>query len=393
MAPDLNSVFLNTLTGSGYGNGAVGSDPALNAFSRTIGQNDYWKQAAAPIGAAKFNTSTWSPLTTGLVSGAQGFLSALLSGYGSNQEASQLDAVRQVLPQIRAGEDVPLPDGVNPEAYQGLKLSAAQDLFSSKQKIKDAVTQSLAEKGVAINADGTLDTSGLSAIKNAEDQAKVDAAGNKPLTRAQLGAAQDLAKTIGGIATLNSLDQKISGLEGDNSYLGGVQRYGESLLFPNSNSARYQDKVLPAAGEQLSKAFTGTGAAENVKRLITQLGLGFGADKDTLYTGTAAARQDAINTAAGLLDGLAAQVPDDKPLKVLGGQTLADMRLKLDQAKTKTLLDDSFITPTTSTSAATSVVPSAPDLAAAKADADVLRARGMDPKTIAATLRAKYGGN
>lgn len=122
---DMNSVFLNQLFGNQAG--VIGNDPSLNAFNRTIGQNDYWKLGGGTLGSAKFDTSTWNPATTAAVTGAQGFLSALLSGYGARQEAQQLDAVRAVLPQLRAGEDVALPDFVDPEAGAGLKLNITQE--------------------------------------------------------------------------------------------------------------------------------------------------------------------------------------------------------------------------------------------------------------------------
>ena len=122
--PDAQSAFLQSL----FANQGVGSDPALNAFEKTLGQNDYWKMAAAPILGAKFDTSTWNPATTLGVTAAQSFIGSLLHGYGAQQEAAQMDAVSKVLPQLYADpQSVALPAGVDPEAFAGLRAAAARE--------------------------------------------------------------------------------------------------------------------------------------------------------------------------------------------------------------------------------------------------------------------------
>jgi hypothetical protein len=95
----------------------------LATLRNTIAQNDMWRQAAAPILGARFDTSTWSPGTTVGVTAGQAFLGALLNGIGQRSEAAQLEKVAQVLPALYEDPgSVVVPDGVDREAFGILKL-------------------------------------------------------------------------------------------------------------------------------------------------------------------------------------------------------------------------------------------------------------------------------
>jgi hypothetical protein len=145
---DSSTAFLQSL----FANNGVGSDPALNAAQKTIAQNDYWRTAAAPILGAQFDRRTWTPTQSAGVSAAQSFIGSLLNSLGANSEAKQMQAISAVLPQIYENPSAVMrPEGVDPEAFAGLQVSATRDQFSQRQQL----AQALATKGVRINEDGS----------------------------------------------------------------------------------------------------------------------------------------------------------------------------------------------------------------------------------------------
>lgn len=122
-----------------FGATSSGADAAdIDAFKKTVSGNDYYRMAAAPIYGAKFNTSTWSPGETFATSLAQAFLGSALNAYGAHDEAQQLQAVAKVLPQLYSDPlNTAAPEGVDPEAFQGLKVSAL-----TKKAVQDAAMKS-----------------------------------------------------------------------------------------------------------------------------------------------------------------------------------------------------------------------------------------------------------
>lgn len=118
----MDEELLAQLFSSGI-NGAEAND--IGAFQNRIAANDYWKMAAAPVLGARFDNRTWSPGTTLGVSAGQAFLGAALNALGQRSEAAQLDKVASVLPQLYSNPNsVSVPEGVDPQAFGELKLSA-----------------------------------------------------------------------------------------------------------------------------------------------------------------------------------------------------------------------------------------------------------------------------
>lgn len=108
----------------GQGSGSNVSD--IGAFQNQIAQSDFYKQAAAPILGAKFNTSTWTPGQSFGVSAGQAFLGSLLGAIGDQYESRQLEKVASVLPDLYKDPlNVVTPEGVDAKAFANLKLNAA----------------------------------------------------------------------------------------------------------------------------------------------------------------------------------------------------------------------------------------------------------------------------
>lgn len=138
--PNPSDIFTQSLLGGGS---SLGGDPGLNAFERTLGQNDYWKIGGASLLTAPLNTSTWDPMTSLGAVATKNFLGALLAGYGQADEANQINKVNEILPQLYANPGaVSAPDGVNSEAFAGLKASAIRDVFTHQQALDKIEAQS-----------------------------------------------------------------------------------------------------------------------------------------------------------------------------------------------------------------------------------------------------------
>lgn len=151
MADDAQAAFLASLLGGG----STGADVAdLGAFQQSIAQNDIYSQLAQPIFQAQFNKSTWTPQQAGITNAIQAFTGTLLSQLGKNQQAAQVAAVNDILPQLYADPaSVALPEGVDPLAFGQLRSKAlarterarasqmakyAEDLWGLKLKGKEA---------------------------------------------------------------------------------------------------------------------------------------------------------------------------------------------------------------------------------------------------------------
>lgn len=122
--------------------GTKGAYADINQFEDILAKNNLWRRASAPLSAAKFDMSTWSPTEQIGVSAGQAFISALLNGLGQRSEANQMSLAAKVLPQLyRDPEAVAVPEGLDPEAFGALKLStikekAAQDFQKEELKTK-----------------------------------------------------------------------------------------------------------------------------------------------------------------------------------------------------------------------------------------------------------------
>lgn len=161
--PTSSEALAAFLNGSGV-SGNTGS-AEINAFKKTLAENDIYKQAAAPILAAKFDTSTWTPKQTLATTAAQSFIGALLNAYGQKQESNQLTQLATVLPSLYANPiDTNAPDGVDVGAFAGLKAAAIEDKAQTNERIR----QSLGEKGITIDNQGNI-ISDLFGASNAKE--------------------------------------------------------------------------------------------------------------------------------------------------------------------------------------------------------------------------------
>lgn len=97
----------------------------IGQFEKTVQANNIYRQIAAPILGAQFNTGTWNPWTAFAVSAGQGLLGTGLNQLAQNNEASQLEKVAAILPQLYQNPNaIAAPAGVDASAFGGLKLDA-----------------------------------------------------------------------------------------------------------------------------------------------------------------------------------------------------------------------------------------------------------------------------
>lgn len=269
---DLSQIFAQSLL-----TGGVGGDPALNAFEKTINQNNYWNMAAAPVLGMRFNTSTWNPGTTLAATAGQSFLGAMLQGLGAQSNARQIDAVTQRLPEIYAnpGSITSIP-GVDSEALAGLNVSAARENIlrgAKQQELQQSVIADLFGKRAAAALD--IEAAGPKAL--AQEKAKLDAMGltsggleNNPdspqgkalkaikeeedARRKEIGAipiAVSLQNTLASLPALETLakqDTKTSDIPFTYKLItgfdGGVVKDGERYMIQGGNSFVQQYKSM-----------------------------------------------------------------------------------------------------------------------------------------------------
>jgi hypothetical protein len=134
------------------GGGSQSSGSAdINAFNRTVAENNLWRQGAAPILGMKFDTSTWTPGQTLATGMGQAFLGSILSAIGQREEAVQAEKAAAVLPQLYEDPtSVVTPEGVDRGAFATLKMNsireAAKRKFSQQDQnadIKNSIARQL----------------------------------------------------------------------------------------------------------------------------------------------------------------------------------------------------------------------------------------------------------
>lgn len=154
----------------------------IDSFRKTLAANSMWRVAAQPVLNAQFNTATWTPGQIAGTAAGQAFLGAALNAIADRSEAAQMQKVASVLPSLYAKpENVEAPEGVDPEAFAGLKLSAmsrgqkgsaatlaklAQDLYGVGVAEKTAAAQ---EKG---KVEGRREAYGSMGMADPEDPAE-----------------------------------------------------------------------------------------------------------------------------------------------------------------------------------------------------------------------------
>lgn len=127
---DINPSILLSLFGGG------GADPSdIASFGASVRANDIFSQLAPQVGKFQFDRSNFSTGENVLASAGQAFLASALDRIGQNRAADQYAKVAQVLPSLYANpSSVAVPEGVDPEAFGALKLSAISRGAGSKQK-------------------------------------------------------------------------------------------------------------------------------------------------------------------------------------------------------------------------------------------------------------------
>jgi len=122
------------------------ADP-FDAFNSAVMQSDPYAEAAAPILGTQLNTKTWTPNQTFAGNAIQAFLGTALKGMALHDEAQQRAKVAEVLPALYANPtQVPTPLGVNSDAFNTLRLGAAQQNENTIEGIqKSAIGQLFAK--------------------------------------------------------------------------------------------------------------------------------------------------------------------------------------------------------------------------------------------------------
>lgn len=94
----------------------------LAAFQKSAADSNFMLNLGPGISNAKFDMRTWSPEMQAGTSFAQGFLGALLRGYGQQQVADQTKQAAALLPLLYSDpQSVQRPEGMDANAFQTLQ--------------------------------------------------------------------------------------------------------------------------------------------------------------------------------------------------------------------------------------------------------------------------------
>lgn len=119
-------------------------DPDLNAFKAIVAKNNLLDIASRSILGSKFDTSTWNPGTSFGVTAAQAFLGGMLKNLGAEQEGEQLAKAASVFPSLYKDPiNTPTPEGIDPEAFGGLRLAALKSNEDKTSNINSALFKEL----------------------------------------------------------------------------------------------------------------------------------------------------------------------------------------------------------------------------------------------------------
>lgn len=348
------------------GSGAATSGPDINNFIKTAGANDVYNQIAGPILGAKFNSSTWTPMQSGLTSAIQTFLGTVLSGLGNQDVTNQLSKVAQVMPTLQAHpEQVGIPDGVDPTAFNALKIAAMNKNDTTAQEIKKALA---INEGVNYDpSTGTVtpitDQSGIGNVFTTKDNtAAIAKAANAKASPLNAKLTQNMTDIASAIGQINSAQDLVSKFPGGDGWLGGTENalLAASPLGIGANSlpAQYQ-RQLPTLAQIISKANSGS----------PRLSAGNGANKSTILGALSQAPGEGSSTLLDALGSPKASLLDEyqnniNSLKDAGypQSAIDNYTQALEGLKNGTTMDHSWLTP----QATASSDPAAPFRAAAQ---------------------------
>lgn len=222
-----------------------GADPAdVLDFRRTVRANDPYRNAAAPILSAKFDTSTWSPGATFGVTAGQAFLGSLLNALGVRDEAAQVKTMTAALPELYKNPQTPIPAGVDQSAGEALRAATAARAESETNKVANSVMANL----FAANPD-----LGLALL---EEKLNKKSATTKEATPSNTGnkLASALSSAIESAKDKRSVDspieKKVADLRGEFNKLEEVQNYkyvqrlSNQLIKTIKNPSAVADPIL-----------------------------------------------------------------------------------------------------------------------------------------------------
>lgn len=372
---DAQTAFLQSL----FKDNGVGSDPTLNAFQKTVAQNDYWRQAAAPVLSAQFDRSTWTPMQNIGVSAAQSFIGSLLNSLGANSEAKQLQSAAAILPQLyQDPNSVAMPEGMDPEAFQGLRLSAARENVLRGVKQEELKNNILAElftagqkKQMDINAAGPMKLAEKSAELQALDASSSPDAPNRKNAQLNLENVESLRKEFNGLQDVKDFSavlkaaNAMSGALKDKSKVSDQELVRYSILMIEPGMAvREGEQNAVAASQSIPDAWRGelNGALESGTRLSDKTREGL----QRLAARAYESKKSNYDKALGYYQGRAVErnMPADQSISYLGEAPSADSIFSVKPTFNKE---------------------------EAMQQAAKLKAQGMSPDLIAKTLREYYG--
>lgn len=345
--------------------GGSGSDVSdIGNFQKAVAANNIFSQLAPQVASAPFNTSNWSLGQTVGITAGKAFLSSLLNAIGQRQQSDQLNSLASVLPQLY--EDplaVSAPEGVDPQAFAGLKLATLarkdnsghaglQEIAKSLFGVKIAGMEADAKTQAELEARRKFYGAGIEDPES--PQAKEADAARQEI--AKLPAVTKLNTTSAALAQLKNikdLNTASSDIPFATIFIGGldgsVVREGEYARVAGANP--FLDKYRNA----LEGALNGTSV----------LGVDI---KKQMY-------QELVQTQKGLFDASVEQSAPRLATAIARGVKNPKTVLPFDP-------DMTFELPNIPTF----------DIGAAKADAAKLKAQGYSSADVATALRSKYGG-
>lgn len=115
----------------------------LATFQKNVADDNFLLNLGPGISNARFDMRTWSPQAQIGTSFAQGFLGALMRGYGQQQVADQTRQAAALLPLLYSDPDsVQRPEGIDADAFEALR-GAAQLTKLQQQAYRQQAVQEL----------------------------------------------------------------------------------------------------------------------------------------------------------------------------------------------------------------------------------------------------------
>lgn len=195
----------------------------LAAFNQSVTQSDPYGITSRTLNSWAPDTSTWSPVESGVGLFAKSFLAGLLGNQARQNAAQQTNALISVLPQLRSDPmNVALPEGMNPEAFANFRGTAAlknylakeQEAQTQKKFDSDLLARMLGKRADVIGeavgkrdiyGPNTFDPDSPAAKQLSAIKAEEDAARNEILTATKYPAVSKLQTTSTALSQLKNI--------------------------------------------------------------------------------------------------------------------------------------------------------------------------------------------